>query len=119
MKNTGVSDLDINRGVRKVFVRHRVNLGWLSIGSHGGSLFVHGDLQLLPGADTELSSSMVTSIFKEVKRCEGITRTTVELNNWIYDSSGDSWRPRNLAAQQGGKSIIPMDQVFDVQSGTR
>lgn len=115
MRDESISDLDINREVRRVFVRHRINLGWLSVCSCRGNVIVHGELQPLPGTESELSSAAVGTIFQEIRRCRGVRRTTVELQNWIYDSNGDAWRPKTSVLARDSTTETRLSQVFEIR----
>ena len=117
MRDTSISDLEVNREVRKLFVRHRINLGWISICSCRGTVFVHGELQLLPGAEGNLNPITVGAIFQEMKRCRGVNRTTIELHNWIYDSSGDAWRPKTAVVARDTGHDSRAGQIFEIQAG--
>lgn len=114
MRDTSVSDLDVNREVRKVFVRHRVNLGWLSIRSCRGTVLIHGELQLLPGTASDLTPLTVGVIFQELKRCRGVHRTTIDLQNWLYDSNGDVWRPKTAVVARDSGHEARIDKVFEI-----
>jgi hypothetical protein len=87
-----ISDMEINRNVRKVFVRHNINLGWISISSCRGYVMVNGNLVLLPGAPGDLDPSLVGTMFGDIRRVDGVQRVTTELDNWEHDDAMDVWK---------------------------
>lgn len=85
------SDLEVNRSIRKVFVRHWIDLGRLSIRSSVGRVSIYGSLQRIPGIRDELSPSIVEAIFNEIKRIQDVRLVALEIENWTNDSG--MWRP--------------------------
>ena len=76
------SDLDINRHIRKVLVKHWIDLGRLSIRTTRGKVAIHGFLDRIAGSQERLSTSLVDAMFNEIERINGVERTTIELANW-------------------------------------
>ena len=112
-----VSDLEINCSVRKVLVRHQVNLGWLAISTCRGAVCVQGDLLLLPGLESTLTPETVGAIFDQIERCAGVCRVSEELQNWHRGSLKDGWKPVEKAAvpkSRHGKCPAPNATVFDI-----
>ena len=91
MPDPSLSDLEINRNVRKILIRHRIDLGWLSLSSCRGSVRIHGKFQRIPGAEIELNPHLMGSIFEELHRQSGSKRISAELQNWIHDGSLRGW----------------------------
>lgn len=91
MINRDVSDLDINRHIRQVFVRFWIDLGRLSIRTTNGVVMLRGLLQKVPGASGDLNTSTVGVLFSDIKRIQGVKRVTSEFTNWIQ--TGDGWQP--------------------------
>ncbi len=91
-------DLAINRQIRRIMVKHWIDLGRLSVRSHDGSVLVRGHLQRVEGVGTELTNQIVESIFHETKRVPGAIRVKVYLENWANDSGG--WRPVERGEQR-------------------
>ncbi len=48
------ADLEINRDIRKVMVRHWIDLGKISFRSSNGRIWVRGSLQRIAGVREEL-----------------------------------------------------------------
>lgn len=113
------SDLDITRQVRKVFVRHNINLGWITITCCRGNVQISGNLLLLPGTGGELTSPVLRTLFQEISRGPGVRRVSAELLNWTHNGFLDAWTPKEGAAAQPGsdKPAPPArdgNQVFDL-----
>lgn len=92
---TRQSDLDINRNVRKLLVRHWIDLGRLSIRCFDGILSIHGTLQRIPGMHEELTSPIVEAMFAQIKRTPNVRRIAVNIENWTNDSG--KWQPISKA----------------------
>jgi len=76
------NDLDINRSIRKVLVKHWVDLGRLFIRSAHGKVTIHGTLDRITGTKEDLSPVLVETIVNEVQRLHGVERLTIDFVNW-------------------------------------
>ena len=85
------SDLELNRAVRRVFVKHWVDLGRISVRSAKGNVLIRGRLMRIAGTKDELTTPITEHIFEEIQRIKGVRRLTVNLDNWIKE--GGFWRP--------------------------
>jgi len=85
------SDLDINRGVRRILVKHWIDLGRISVRSSQGRVLIWGSLLRIPGTTQELTTPIVDAIFYDIRRLRGIKRLTAHFDNWIKDVG--RWRP--------------------------
>lgn len=85
------ADLTINRDVRRVMIRHWIDLGQLSFRSLNGRVWIRGALRRIAGVSETLTSTIVENIFDDLKRIRGVVHVAVELENWSMD--GGSWRP--------------------------
>jgi hypothetical protein len=85
------NDLDINRHIRKVLVRHWIDLGRLSIRTTKGKVAIHGHLDRIAGSQERLSESIVDAMFNEIDKINGVERITVDLANWV--NSEGKWVP--------------------------
>ena len=83
-------DLDINRGVRRIFIKHWIDLGRVSIRSAGGVVLVYGTLQRVPGRDA-LMSATVQAMFDDIRLIRNVKRVRPHLENWSND--GGLWKP--------------------------
>jgi hypothetical protein len=97
-------DLEINRDVRKVLVRHWIDLGKLSFRSTNGKLWVRGSLQRIAGVQEELTTALVDSIFTDIKRIRGVVSLSVELENWIQ--SLGKWLPLDRTKAKTSQRIL-------------
>ena len=111
------ADLDINRNVRTILVRHWIDLGRLSVRSSAGRLWITGGLFRITGIKEELTTPIVESIFADIKRVKDLAGIHANLENWTDDSG--SWRPigqsPEKAAQRTGQEKT---QVYDVDTET-
>ena len=85
-----LSDLDINRAVRRVLVKHWIDLGRVAVRASQGRLAIYGDLHSLPGTKQRLRPESVKAIFDEIQRINGVTRVNARLDNWTND--GSMWK---------------------------
>jgi hypothetical protein len=85
------NDLDVTRNVRRVLVKHWIDLGRLSIRAIRGHVLIHGFLQRIPGLKEELTTPIVEAMFLEIKRVPGFQRMTPQIVNWINE--GGRWMP--------------------------
>ncbi len=76
-------DLKNNQNIRKVLVRHWIDLGRIAIHSANGRATIRGSAQLLRGVKHELDSQAMENIFREIKRIREIRFLTIELDNWM------------------------------------
>lgn len=83
------NDLEINRHVRRVLVRHWIDLGRLSFRCVNGVVWLRGSLQRLFGVKEALTGTIIDSIFHEIANFPGIKRIHAEFDNWRYD--GAQW----------------------------
>lgn len=86
-----VADLDTNRQVRKVFVKHWLDLGRLSIRSSKGKVWIRGSLTRISGVRGELTTPIVDVVFSDIKRIKAVRTLTIELDNWANDDG--RWVP--------------------------
>lgn len=89
-------DLETNRKVRAVLVRHWVDLGRLSIRTQDGKLFIQGGLHRIVGVAEALTPPIVDTIFDDIRRIREVVRMTVLLENWSNESG--RWLPSEPAA---------------------
>jgi len=85
------SDLEMNRRIRRILVKHWIDLGRLSIRTMRGVVVLYGRLQRIPGRDA-LIPAIVEAIFYEIKRIKGVKWIRAHLDNWTND--GGLWHPR-------------------------
>ena len=79
-------DLDINRSIRRVLVRHWIDIGRLTIQSSDGRVRIRGLLQLISGTKTDLEQKNVENIVNEIERTKEIKRIYYDFENWINNS---------------------------------
>lgn len=84
------ADLEINRDIRKVLVRHWIDLGKLSFRSSNGRVWVRGSLQRIAGVQEELTPTLVEAIFGDAKKIRGVVTISTELENWVVTAG--RWR---------------------------
>ena len=86
-------DLDVNREIRRVLVRHWIDLGRMSVRTISGNTHIHGSLCRIEGFKDNLTIPIVNSIFNEMKRIRDIRHMRVDLDNWVNNSGG--WIPQD------------------------
>jgi hypothetical protein len=87
---TTPADIEVNRRIRRVFIKHWIDLGRLSIRSMSGRVVVYGTLRRITGFKEDLTPPIVESIFYEAKKTPGVTRLDAHLENWTAD--GGLWK---------------------------
>ena len=109
---TAVSDLDVNRQIRRVLVKHWLDLGRLSIRTSSGHVTIRGFLRRIPGSQGELTANIVESIFAEINRIKDVGRCTVDLTNWI-NASG-SWMETGAEMIETHRSMSERPVVYNI-----
>jgi len=95
---TAPADLEVVRGVRRVLVKHWIDLGRLSIRSSSGHVMVFGMLQRIEGVQEKLTTPIVETIMYDMKRMNGVRRVTAHLENWKRE--GGLWKQVEAAAEE-------------------
>lgn len=90
-KNKPASDLDTNREIRRILVKHWIDLGRVAVRTAHNRVTIYGTLQHLPGTRDELRPEIVKTIFDDIKKIDGVMRVTAKLDNWSQD--GTLWKP--------------------------
>jgi hypothetical protein len=110
------ADLDINRCVRTVLVKHWIDLGRLSVRSNDGKLYIRGSLQRIAGVNEELTSPIVDAMFADIKRIKNVRQVYPALENWSNDTG--SWSPIGGAkSPQGGQQQAQKPaEVFEIKN---
>jgi hypothetical protein len=104
------ADLDINRGVRSILVKHWIDLGRLSVRNNDGKLYIRGALVRISGAGEDLTTPIVSAIFEEIGRIRDVRQVYPALENWSNDSGG--WTPIG-----GAKTQQKTGQQTDIRGG--
>ncbi len=114
MNKPTLSDLDVNNHVRRVFVRHQIDLGWLSFHTCRGYVYIQGALQKLPGVTDELTPSLVGALFAEIELCAGVCGLSVDLRNWKRNGSIGEWQPvKGVQPQHAMSSGEPITFIIE------
>jgi hypothetical protein len=92
------SDLDICRDIRRVMVKHWIDLGRLSVRSTAGRVMLYGSLRRIEGAGSDLIPALVDAIMREVKHIQGVKIIRPHFENWTNEDGG--WRPTQHAGAQ-------------------
>jgi hypothetical protein len=109
------NDLDINRSVRKVMVKHWIDLGRIWVRCANGRVHIHGTLARITGVGEDLTPAIVSTMFDEIERLPGIKNIRVEIDNWIQ--SAGAWKlvgqKQTGPSEKGEKASA--DGVFDLR----
>jgi hypothetical protein len=92
------------RKVRSALVKHWIDLGRISIVVSPGSIRLHGTFARLPGVTTELTTTIMDSIFRELRRVPGIQRVNAKFDNWEQEGAYGGWKP---LSKTGESSLNP------------
>lgn len=102
-----VEDLEINKAIRRVFVKHFIDLGKISIRTTNGSVMIYGKLDRMYGINQELTTNIVNSIFDDISKIKNIKRLNIELENWINVSG--KWIKKNEVDK---KFVVNTDETI-------
>lgn len=103
MNPFAVPDLETSLNVRKVLVRHQIDLGWLTHQVCRGTVYIQGSLRTLPGIGDELTPRSVQALFDEIGGSRGVCNVIVELQNWRHNGINCNWKPvEHVAVQKAG-----------------
>jgi hypothetical protein len=83
------ADLDINCRVRRVLVRHWIDLGKMSSRTTRCVVTLSGSLMRLPHINPDIDSATPGSILEEIRRIPDVRRLQVNLDNWNGQSVDD------------------------------
>ena len=113
-------DLEINRAVRRILVRHWLDLGRLSVRSSLGRLTIRGAVDRIEGVREELTGALVDAIFNEIRRIPAVRNLHAEISNWV--NQGGRWQPLGLSKQRDPSrrdAEAPQAGTFDVDGELR
>jgi len=117
MNSRTIPDLTVNQTVRRAFVRHQIDLGWLSLHTCRGTVYVQGELWPLPGVKSELTPALVGTLFDEIRSSAGVSHMVVELRNWNHNSFSAGWMPTtNAVTRRSLSSATPSSNVFEIEA---
>jgi hypothetical protein len=88
---TRQDDIAINCAVRRVLVRHFIDLGRICIRTTRGAVTITGTLERLINSPAPLNAGIVTQIFDEIGRLNHVRRVLGTLTNWA--SKEGAWMP--------------------------
>ena len=98
-------DLKTNRDVRKILVKHWLDLGRLSIRTAMGRLTIRGKLERIRGVQEDLAPAIVNDMFSRIKRIRNVARMTIDLENWTCEDG--RWMPVDREKSFSGTSDVP------------
>lgn len=82
-------DLDINCRVRRVLVRHWIDLGKMSARTVRCVVTLSGALMRLPHISPEVDLATPGSILDEIRKIPDVRRLQINLDNWNGESIDD------------------------------
>lgn len=92
------TDLDVNRAIRRILVKHWIDLGRLSIHSTRGRVAIFGAMNRIEGRMEPLSGMILDAMFYEIRRIPGVQIVRAHLDNWSND--GGRWHPLESSTRQ-------------------
>ena len=112
-----VSRYEVNRNVRIVITRHDADLARIEYSFMGSTVYLSGDL-VRPNGD--FSAQEVENIARELAALPHVRSLQFDLNNWLVDTSGDSWqvsRVRKMARakEKAGQTGVSDDTTHIIQ----
>ena len=107
------TDIEIVRNIRRVMVRHWIDLGRLSVRSQAGRVTVSGILLRIGGVHEPLTTPIVEAMFRQIKRIRNVSYVSVNLENWT--NKGGMWRAVEGAFKEE-KTIVRKDLSASAQN---
>ena len=90
------ADLEINCRVRRVLIRHWIDLGKISVRTSRFVVSLNGSLMRLPHVAPDADSATPAVIFEEIKRIPDVKRLQLNLDNLdglAFDNSATAAAP--------------------------
>ena len=81
----------INRQIRSVFVRHFIDLGFLTITTAGTTVRIRGVLKRLSGSQSVLTPAIVEEMFRQISKVQGVRSVLTEFENWRQVGGANVW----------------------------
>lgn len=91
MSDWNVKRLEINRKVRKVFVRNGIDLGLISVRVYPRRIVLRGNLARVRGAGERLDAAEVEAIIRQLERIEEVNHVFHDLGNWKFCNASRKW----------------------------
>ncbi len=106
-------DLEINRAIRRILVKHWIDLGRISVHSMRGRVAIYGLLQRIEGRMEPLAGPVLDAMFRDIQRIPGVHAVRPHLDNWTNE--GGRWRPieatsRNIEVDAPGPLRVPKEE---------
>lgn len=92
-QNEKSSRYEVNRKVRIVITQHDGDLSRVDYSYLGKTVYLSGELSR---PDRDFSSREIESIATDIMAIPDVTDIIFDLNNWIVESSGNTWQIRPL-----------------------
>lgn len=110
-------DLKLNCEVRRVLVKHYVDLGRIAVRSQKGRVTIFGHLQRVIGAQEPLTSPIVEVMFYEIGRLRLASKVNVRLDNWTVD--GGRWKPMDRVDIEGDTTTVKKKAAIRTESSVK
>lgn len=105
-----VSRYEVNRNVRIVITRHNADLTRIEYSFIGSTVYLSGDLVRPNG---EFTAHQIENIVRELAALPHVRNLQFDLNNWLVDTSGDSWQVNRVRKTAGPKGTAGQTGVSD------
>lgn len=103
------ADLEVNRAVRRILVRHWIDLGRLSIRTRTGKVQLQGRFSRIAGVQDSLSAAIMQTIHADIKRIRGVLKIAFLLENWTNHSG--IWQPVDDGVH--ARDLQPICEISD------
>ena len=108
-------DLEINCAVRRVLVRHWIDLGKISLRTCNGVVSLSGELVKLSNTGNPLTMASLLQFSSEVNGIRRVRRVQTNFTNWV--NVGGAWKPvtKTPASSEASRgSLPPQPTVFEI-----
>lgn len=96
-----LSDIEINCAVRRVLVRHWIDLGRMSLRTTQGVVWLSGALTKLPKVTSELTPATITEMINDIRRTSSVRRVQCSFSNWVEHCGGWTFLAQKTGAVSG------------------
>ncbi|MDA1044858.1 MAG: hypothetical protein O3C57_06500 [Verrucomicrobia bacterium] len=108
------NDLELTRTVRRMLVKHWIDLGRISVRCTSGRIHLFGRLQRIAGKVPELQNMTVDNMLYEMQRIPGVKGVNARLENWIHDSG--HWRPFDRHDTKEAQGVSKPRESIDIDN---
>jgi hypothetical protein len=109
-----LSDIEINCAVRRVLVRHWIDLGKISLRTTQGVVWLSGALTKLPKVTSELTPATITEMINDIRRTSSVRRVQCSFSNWVEQGGGWTLLAQKTGVEKGQTKTGTSSSTIDL-----